>query len=81
MSHTQQPISVDHDASAEHKSHSGEVEWYRRGCASFDKRSGGLQKTRLGGMRAVMVTADRLWDAGQVKLPFVYFQTAKLTGI
>jgi len=66
MSDPQQVISVVPDLPVDEKTLSDKVEWYRRGCASFDKRTGGLQKSRLGGMRAVMINADRLWDAGQV---------------
>ena len=66
MSDPQEVINVDQDAQTEQETPSGEVEWYRRTCTSFDKRTGGLQKSRLGGMRAVMISADRLWEPGQV---------------
>jgi hypothetical protein len=37
-------------------------DWHLRGCASFDKRTGGAQKTRLGNLRAILTNADRMWD-------------------
>jgi len=72
MSKPQQTLSVDQ------KTSSGDVQWYRRGCASFDKRTGGLQKSRLGGMRAVMISADRLWEPGQVRPPFSTISNRKM---
>jgi hypothetical protein len=47
-----------------HDEHETE-EWYRRGCSAFDKRTGGAQKTRLGNLRAILTSADRLWDNGK----------------
>jgi len=41
-------------------------DWHLRGCAAFDKRTGGAQKTRLGGLRAILTSADRMWDNGKV---------------
>jgi hypothetical protein len=40
-------------------------DWHLRGCAAFDKRTGGAQKSRLGNLRAVLTNADRMWNNGQ----------------
>ncbi|KAF8153384.1 hypothetical protein B0H34DRAFT_103561 [Crassisporium funariophilum] len=54
--------SVPHTVTAQ----DGEFEeWHTRGCASFDKRTGGAQKSRLGALRAILTNADRMWDNGK----------------
>ncbi|KIM36245.1 hypothetical protein M413DRAFT_31839 [Hebeloma cylindrosporum] len=47
---------------AVHDEHQQNEDWHVRGCAAFDKRTGGAQKTRLGHLRAVLTSADRMWD-------------------
>jgi len=47
-----------------HPNHS--EDWHLRGCASFDKRTPGAQKSRLGNLRAVLTNADRMWDNEKV---------------
>ena len=54
--------SAVHDAVEHHPNE----DWHLRGCASFDKRTGGAQKTRLGHLRAILTNADRMWDNGKV---------------
>jgi len=49
----------------EHEHGHNSEEWLHRGCASFDKRTGGTQKSRLGGLHAILTNADRLWDNGK----------------
>ena len=51
-----------HDDAEHHQSE----DWHVRGCAAFDKRTGGAQKTRLGHLRAILTNADRMWDNGKV---------------
>lgn len=46
--------------------HHPDEDWHLRGCAAFDKRTGGAQKTRLGHLRAVLTNADRMWDNEKV---------------
>ena len=63
------PTSIDlkleeHEHDNEHDNDPNE--WHHQGCASFDKRTGGTQESRLGTLRATLTNADRLWDNGKV---------------
>jgi len=52
----------------EHEHDHNPKEWHRRGCSTLDKRTGGMQKSRLGSLHATLTNADRLWDNGKVWL-------------
>lgn len=64
MAATSSVIPAAIDLKDDEHDHNSE-EWLHRGCASFDKRTGGTQKGRLGGLHAILTNADRLWDNGK----------------
>ena len=68
MADSQEIVSVLDDGRTDQDQHE---DWHTHGCASLDIRTGGLQSSQLGGMRAVLTSVDRCWEPGQVRTPIV----------